>query len=76
MELFEITIVTEKYPSQTERFVANSQQAALNKARLWAAWNIPGYQENAARFHVRQLGQDALMLSLGEAVAPRLPGVA
>ena len=71
MELYEITIVINGQ-RHTLRFMADSEQTALHKARLHAAWNIPGYRERDARFDVRKLGQDVLMQSLG---APTLPGL-
>jgi len=71
MELFEITI-TINGQNHTLRFMADSEQTALHKARLHAAYNLTGYRERDARFHVRQLGQDALMQTLG---APLLPGL-
>lgn len=71
MELYEITI-TLNGRNHPHRFLADSEQTALHKARLHAAWNIPHYRERDARFTVRQLGQDVLMQALG---APTLPGL-
>jgi len=71
MELYEI-IITVNGQTHTVRFMADSQQTALTKARIHAAWNITGYKENEARFDVRQLRQDVLMQSLGATLLPGL----